>query len=112
MGKIIDEIVLKPVKLERLQMINKDKKNPRQDQANEDRKDQDDHPGLISKDLGRIEMISPDDSFKPGADFHIPVDIQEKRRCEGDNRQNKNENGMIKPFISTDHRKNFYNKVD
>ncbi len=58
MCKVVDEGLLEAIELESFQMINQDDENPRQDDTNQERQDENDNPGARLNKLAWIKLVT------------------------------------------------------
>jgi hypothetical protein len=78
MGKTVDEVLLQMVKLLNFDIVDKDDEETSQDEPDQNRENDDDHPGLQFKELARVKRKSPDHRPQAGTDRYIPVDVKEE----------------------------------
>ena len=81
-------------------IVYKDNKDPYQNDSNKNRKDENNHPCVISQNMTWIDIGFSHNFLEPCADLHIPIDIQDKRRGQGHDGEYKDKDGVKKPLCS------------
>jgi len=97
-GEVVDEAVLEAIELECLQIVDEDDEHSCQDNADQQRQDQDHHPGPRLEELIRIELVTPDHGVQVFADAHVPVNVQKKRDRQRDDGQDEDKDRVNVPF--------------
>ena len=98
MGEIVDEGMLEAVELKRLEVVDEDDEDPQHDGADQQRKDEDHHPGLGLEKLISIQLVAPDHRFQVFADPDVPVYIEKKGDRQRDRGEAEDKNRMDEPF--------------
>jgi hypothetical protein len=97
MGEVVNKIMLEPVKLEIFLPIYENGEYPDENDADENGKHQDHHPGFRLQGLLGIDVELAGDGLQVRAGFHIPVDIQKERERQGQNGKDEYEDRVVKP---------------
>ena len=103
MSEIVDEFLLQVVEAQHLLAVDKDYERSGQNNCDEEREDQNHHPGPGFQKFAGVEMIAAPQLLKSGTDADIPVDVKRQGRGQGQDRENKNKNGMKKPTYARCH---------
>jgi hypothetical protein len=82
MSEIVDEVPLQTVKLPCFLIVDKDNKDPDQDDPYENGKNKDDYPCIDFEKLAGIEIVLLDNGGQPRADADVPVYVEAERRSQ------------------------------
>jgi hypothetical protein len=98
MRKIVDEIILHPVKLHGFLAENENDENAQLYNPDQYAQDKDHHPRVGGKHLVLLQIEPFHGRTKTAAHPDIPVNIKKEGGHQGDHGENKHQYGMKKPL--------------